>query len=153
MRDKQWVALLDELPTDEESLEDFSRRRFPPRHPFSYQHYTFDVLDGDAWYRIDAKVPESEFYEGVPQSVQRRARAAIKAVIDAAIDAANGLGGAPRTILHDVDHTEEYEAILRAEFDDVRFVETDYEHASFGDAQYRRIHSPAHHAPHKGRFS
>ena len=125
---EEWVALLDTLPADNESLEDFSRRRFPPRHPFSYQHYTFDVLDGGAWYRIDAKVPESEFYEGVPKSVQRRARAAIKAAIDAAIDTMNGQGDAPTTILSDVDHTEEYGSILRAEFDDVRFVETDYEH-------------------------
>lgn len=128
------MELLHTVMTDEsfrltpEEEEDMLRRMNPPRHPFSYQHYTFDVLDGGKWYRIDAKVPESEFYEGVPKSVQRRARAAIKAVIDAAIDAANGVGDAPKTILRDADHTEEYEAILRAEFDDVRFVETDYEH-------------------------
>lgn len=121
------TVLTDEsyLLTPEEE-EDIQRRMHPPLRPFSFQHWTFDVLDGGEWHRIDASVPESEFYEGVPVKVQRRARAAIKATIDAAIDAENGSGDAPTTILRDVDHTDEFEAILRAEFDGVRFVETDY---------------------------
>lgn len=110
----------------EEEAEAMQRRRFPPIPPFSFQHWTFDVLYDGEWYRIDASLPESEFYEGVPKVVQRRAHAAIKAVIDAAFDAENGVGDAPTTILRHVDHTEEYEAILRGVFDGVRFVETDF---------------------------
>ena len=112
----------------EEEAETMHRRRFPPTRvrPFSFQHWTFDVLHEGEWYRIDAKVSESEFYEDVPAEVQRIAHTAIKAVIDAAFDAKNGIGDAPTTILQHVDHTDEYEAILRGVFDDVRFVETDF---------------------------
>lgn len=113
--------------TDEEIAED-RRRRMRPVKPFAFQHWTFDVLDGGKWYRIDAAHPVSELYVGVPESVQRRAREAILAAIDAAIDTENGIGDAPTTIVSDCDHTDEYEAILRTVFDDVRFVETDYIH-------------------------
>lgn len=133
MADDPMMELLHRVLTDDsfrlspEDEKDIDRCMNPPRHPFSYQHYTFDVLDGGAWYRIDAKVLESEFYEDIPQSVQRRARGAICAVLDSALDELNRTGRSP-SILRDADHTADYERALRAEFDDVRFVETDYAH-------------------------
>ena len=111
--------------TDEEMSEDYWGR-FLPLRPFCFPHWTFDVLDGATWYRIDAHLPESEFYEGVPDAVQKRARAAIRERLDEAIDELNRVGRSP-SILCDVDHTEEYESIFRTVFEDVRFVETDFE--------------------------
>lgn len=124
--DDDWLEGLGLHDWTEEEIAEDRRRRLLPVVPFGFPHWTFDVLDGGEWYRIDARVPKNEFYTDVPESVQRRADDAIDAVIRAAIDAVNGRGEAPTTILGDRDHTEEYEAILRTVFDDVRFVETDY---------------------------
>lgn len=124
--DDGWVEDEDFHDLTEEEVAEDRRRRLLPIVPFGFPHWTFDVLDEGEWYRIDARVPMNEFYVGVPESVQRRADDAIGAAISAAIDTLNGRGDAPTTILGDRDHTEEYEAILRTVFDDVRFVETDY---------------------------
>ena len=66
-------------PTEER--EAISRRLHPPRRPSYYQRYTFDVLMDDEWCRMDVSVPQSDFYEGVPVSVQARARTAIERMV------------------------------------------------------------------------
>lgn len=122
----EWLDSLGYPELTDEEIAARQRHGLTSMPPFGFPHWTFDVLDGGRWYRIDAAVPESDYYEGVPEDVQRRACTAVDAVIDAAIDAENGVGDAPTTILRDIDHTDEYEAILRTVFDDVRFVETDF---------------------------
>lgn len=81
--------------------------------PFSEKQYCiFEVLDGGVWYRIDTTCLQPELYESVPESVVVRARGAIRN---------SNYNGDYR-----VDPAPYDEFALREEFDDVRFLGTDF---------------------------
>ena len=84
--------------------------------PFSDRCYCiFDVLDAGVWYRIDTTCLRPEFYADVPEDVIRRAdRKKWEAVMGT--KAGN----------YRVNPAPYFEAALREEFDDVRFLGTDF---------------------------
>ena len=84
-----------------------------PHRPFSDKCYCiFEVLDAGTWYRIDTTCLRPEFYVDVPEGVVTRAREAKR--------------GSSYNGDYRVDPAPYFEAALREEFDDVRFLGTDF---------------------------
>lgn len=83
-----------------------------PHRPFSDKCYRiFEVLDSGTWYKIDTTCFRPEFYPGIPEEIIVRAREAVHR--------APACG-------HLTDPAPHHEAVLRKEFDDVRFLGTDF---------------------------
>lgn len=84
--------------------------------PMKDDYCTFNVKNGGKWYTVDVFHPYADWYPDVPEEVCSR--------VEKALAAAEGKHPEVRSEL--VDPTPFYEESLRAEFDDIEFLGTDF---------------------------
>lgn len=82
---------------------------------YECNYCNFEVLDGGKWYKVDASHPWSKLYEDedVTEDIAIR------------LEKAAGVAWNSWQVPKD-EYVKHYEDLLRAEFDDVRFLGTDY---------------------------